>query len=100
MYRIDTNALTVIHTDRHGEDYDLNAEGEPCATVDDLRDFVGELLDQGMLGTLTRKGVVKLREEASYAGDGAQAAICDLALDGDPESIIECANVVGVGRAQ
>ena len=100
MYRIDSDALTVIHTDRHGEDYDLNTEGEPCATVDDLRDFAGELLDQGMLGTLTQKNIVMLREECSYTGDDALEAICDLAIDGDPESIIECANVVAYAAAQ
>ena len=100
MYRIDIDAMTVIATDRHGEPCDLNAEGEPCTSAGDLADFVGELLDQGMLGTLTRKGVVKLREEASYAGDEAQIGICDLALSGDPESIIECANVAEEAAAQ
>lgn len=49
-YRIDLARLTVIRTDRFGEDHDLNASGDPCATIDDLRVFVAELAAQDFFG--------------------------------------------------
>lgn len=53
MYRIHLPTLTVIrHAD--GEDFDLNAQGEPCRTVGDLRAFVKELHAQGAYGAATR----------------------------------------------
>lgn len=35
-YRLDLDALTIIRTDAHGEDHDLNAEGEPCETLEHI----------------------------------------------------------------
>lgn len=53
MYRIHLPTLTVIrHAD--GEDFDLNAQGEPCRTVGDLRAFVEELHTQGAYDAATR----------------------------------------------
>ncbi len=48
-YRINFSATTatVERLDAVGEVYDLNAEGEPCADLDDLRGFVRELRAQG-----------------------------------------------------
>ena len=46
-YRIDPSALTVIVTHDDGEDFDLNAEGQPCADTMELRHFVRELMNQG-----------------------------------------------------
>lgn len=46
-YSIDFSALTVIATDSHGERYDLNATGEPCADLVDLRNFVQALCVEG-----------------------------------------------------
>ena len=46
-YRIDMDSLTVIRTDRNGEDFDLNAEGAPCETVGDLAQFITELHEEG-----------------------------------------------------
>lgn len=42
-YRIDLDALTIIRTDAHGEDHDLNAEGEPCRDFADLLAFASDL---------------------------------------------------------
>jgi hypothetical protein len=43
-YSIDFDRLTVIMGD--GErDHDLNADGEPCATMGDLRSYIVELYD-------------------------------------------------------
>lgn len=47
MHTVDRTALTVIHTDHYGERFDLNANGEPCRTLDDLRAFIAELCRQG-----------------------------------------------------
>jgi hypothetical protein len=46
-YEISRKSLTVIVIDKYGERTDLNAHGEPCITVDDLRAFVRELHQQG-----------------------------------------------------
>lgn len=46
-YTVDLTALTVLATDEHGETYDLNARGEPCRTVGDLRAFIRELYSVG-----------------------------------------------------
>lgn len=46
--RLDTTALTVIAIGRFGAEADLNVEGEPCRNLTDLRDFVEQLIDQGL----------------------------------------------------
>jgi hypothetical protein len=48
-YTLDADNLTVIAIDKHGEMRDLNAEGEPCTTPQELSDFIDELLDQGVI---------------------------------------------------
>lgn len=45
-HHIDLDHLTVIATDENGESFDLNATGEPCTSLSDLRDFVVELHGQ------------------------------------------------------
>lgn len=47
-HRLDTSALTVFAVDRFGEEHDLNAEGAPCNSLTDLRDFVDQLYGQGL----------------------------------------------------
>lgn len=46
-YSLDTANLTVIATDKHGEKFDLNAQGEPCADLFDLQSFVRSLYEVG-----------------------------------------------------
>ena len=46
-YSLDTTNLTVIATDSHGERFDLNAEGEPCADLFDLQSLVKQLWEVG-----------------------------------------------------
>lgn len=46
-YRVDTDTRTVIRTNQHGEEFDLNAHGEPCEDLGDLRELVRELRQQG-----------------------------------------------------
>lgn len=53
-YSINIEALTVEHTDRYGETWDLNAKGEPCKNVGELRDFIRELYHQGFYDVETR----------------------------------------------
>ena len=57
-YAINIAALTVIATDENGESHDLNARGEPCATVDDLRAFIAELHAQGAYDAATRDALL------------------------------------------
>ena len=53
-FTVDHDSLTVIATDEAGEHHDLNATGEPCATLDELRDFIGELCEQGFFDANSR----------------------------------------------
>lgn len=46
-YSLDTTNLTVVVTDEHGERFDLNATGEPCADLFDLQSFVRALYEVG-----------------------------------------------------
>ena len=41
-----------------------------------------------------------LRAEAGAAGDSEMVAICDRALDGDEDAILECAEDIDDARAQ
>lgn len=43
--------------------------------------------------------ILSLRDEASAAGDVAQVALCDLAVNGDPEARIECERVIRDARS-
>jgi hypothetical protein len=63
-YSIDTDALTVIRTDEHGEQYDLNAEGESCENVAELREFVSTLYQQGVFGQVT---ACRLQNDCNHA---------------------------------
>lgn len=47
-YRLDTTALTVIAIDQYNQETDLNATGEPCRTLGHLREFVEQLIGQGL----------------------------------------------------
>lgn len=49
---------------------------------------------------VTDEQIKALREEALAAGDHAQAAICDHALDGDANARAECARVIAHATAQ
>ena len=75
-YRIHPNHLTVIHTDERGEDLDLNADGEPCTTVQQLADFISELAEQGAYDENVREELLEElvgrtweRETAYEAGE-------------------------------
>ena len=46
-YRVDLGDLTVLATYPSGETYDLNADGEPCTSTDDLRALITELQHVG-----------------------------------------------------
>lgn len=54
-------------------------------------------------GTMTRvemaAAIERLRTEAATAGDLAQVAICDRALDGDETARAECARVIRAAAA-
>lgn len=49
-YRLDLDALTVIAIGEDGVETDLNATGEPCRTLEELRQYVIELRAQGLPG--------------------------------------------------
>lgn len=49
---------------------------------------------------VTDEQIVILRAEAGAAGDTAQVAICDRALDGDVTARVECARVIADAEAQ
>lgn len=57
-YRIDLDALTIIGIDEYGEEHDLNARGEPCQTLSDLRDFIIEMSEQGAYDTDVRNALL------------------------------------------
>ena len=59
--------LTVIATDGYGEETDLNATGEPCRTVDDLRAFVAEMCEQGLYGEDVRDALIAKIEPATVS---------------------------------
>lgn len=46
-HEVSTTDMTVYYTDENGEVFDLNAHGEPCETMSDLRAFVATLHEQG-----------------------------------------------------
>lgn len=52
-YSLDTDHLTVIATDEHGERHDLNAAGEPCRTRTDLEQLLSALLAERCIGRHT-----------------------------------------------
>jgi len=89
-YRTDLDALTVIRIDLNGEGFDLNADGEPCESVSDLRNFVGELHEQGAYDAATRDALLGELEEAMDDDDIATPAdrwhldeIARILLDGE-----------------
>jgi hypothetical protein len=57
-YRIDSQNLTVIYVDKHGEPFDLNAGGTACETPRDLEDFVRELHEQCVLDADVRDDLI------------------------------------------
>lgn len=48
---------------------------------------------------MTRREIRAMRNEAAEAGDMAQVAICDLALDGDEQALAECERVRRAAQA-
>ena len=58
-HRLDLDALTVYAVDQYGVPHDLNAQGEPCTTLADLREFVTALCRQGAYGTFTRDALLE-----------------------------------------
>jgi len=55
-YKVD--GLTVIRTDEHGECFDLNAAGEPCRDVRELREFIETLHEQGAFSDDVRRDLI------------------------------------------
>ena len=53
--------FTVLYKDRDGE-YDLSADN-PCESLDDLRDFIRELHDQGFYTAATRDALLNEADE-------------------------------------
>ena len=51
------------------------------------------------ISTITNEQIEALRAEAGAAGDTAQVAICDRALDGDAVARAECARVIADAAA-
>jgi hypothetical protein len=49
---------------------------------------------------VTNQQIRTLRAEAAEAGDLAQVAICDRAMDGDDAAAVECARVIAEAAAQ
>jgi hypothetical protein len=49
QYEIDLEDLTAYAIDDYGERHDLNAEGQPCETPEDLRDLIDQLRAVGGL---------------------------------------------------
>lgn len=69
-YRLDTTALTVIAIDQYGQEGDLNAEGEPCQTLGHLREFVEQLIGQGLeIPELLAEAESRLRDELRYGAE-------------------------------
>lgn len=50
--------------------------------------------------TLTNAQIRALRTEAATAGDDAQVALCDSALDGDDSARAHCAKAIAAAEAQ
>lgn len=57
-YRIDLDRLTVIHTDEHGEDHDLNT-GTPCSDLDGLAALIRALHAYGAFTVATRDALTR-----------------------------------------
>jgi len=49
---------------------------------------------------ISREQVRALRTEAAEAGDLEQVAVCDRALEGDSDAILECSRVIADALAQ
>ena len=65
-YRIDTEALTIIRTDRNGEEHDLNSEGEPCEDWIDVWDLATALHSQGAFDSETLERLAVKIERKLY----------------------------------
>jgi hypothetical protein len=50
--------------------------------------------------TITRDQIKGLRLKARAAGDTKQVAICDAALEHDPEALAECVRVISDAEAR
>lgn len=72
-FAIDLENLTVTVDDGEPQPRDLNARGEACETLDDLRDFVRELHEAGAFDEETRDELLEAvkanREDPRYLFD-------------------------------
>lgn len=66
-YSLDTTNLTVIVTDEHGERFDLNAAGEPCADLFDLQSLVRALYEVGGIPGETYQSLAAAAHQAVNA---------------------------------
>ena len=67
QYTADLTALTIIRTNEHGEDFDLNADGMPCTNLGDLHSFIVELFEQSYFSGLTRDMLIEQVQDAQVA---------------------------------
>jgi len=51
------------------------------------------------IDNITDTQIITLRIEAAQAGDEAQVALCDRALEGDDEARAECARTIAAAEA-
>ena len=70
-FRIDLEALTVISIHSNGKENDLNADGEQCADLVELMNFVSELQEQGAYTDMTMGLLHSQVIEAMAAADVA-----------------------------
>lgn len=63
-YQVDVEDMTVTHDGSSGV-VDLNAEGEPCQTIEDLCAFVDDLHEQGAYDNATRDRLLEDIDRAS-----------------------------------
>ena len=91
-YKISIDDLTVLATDEHGQVDNLNATGEPCTTLGDLRHFVCELHAEGAYDADTRDALL------AEIGEGGESIA--QVLDRDPRSALDRADRIATERAQ
>ena len=57
-YAVDDHTVYVRYTNGPAVVNDLNADGAPCETADDLAEFIDELFRQGAFGTEIRAALL------------------------------------------
>lgn len=95
-FRMDLQELTVFVIDKYGEVRDMNAGGAPIECAAQLAEFVRELFAQKMLGVVPSElHVLRHALEAIEAPSKSAVPLLgtvQLALEGDAQAIIACAN--------